>query len=190
MTRPALRSGCWVAVAGVISVVAAACGGGVLSTGVARTGARTSTSDVPAGPAATSLAGLQSAALAFARCMRSHGEPGYPDPSAQGGSSVARAQAIGRLDPNSPQFQAAQKACSNLLPAGPPASPAEQSAVQARAVKFARCMRSHGVPSFPDPGTGPHGGYFVQAESGPLSPGNPQFVRAREACRKATGGIY
>jgi hypothetical protein len=53
-------------------------------------------------------------------------------------------------------------------------------------------MRSHGLTTFPDPGTGlgGHHGYFVEAESGPLSPSNPQFVRAQKTCKKLTGSIY
>ena len=62
--------------------------------------------------------------------------------------------------------------------------------------QFAQCMRAHGVPGFPDPGVSPGGGklpgpgYFVQAQSGPLSPDNPQFVKAQKSCQTLTGGLY
>jgi hypothetical protein len=145
---------------------------------------------VTGGPSVTSLGSLQSGQLAFAQCMRSHGVPAYPDPNSQGGFSVPTGEARGDLDFKSPQFQGALKTCKQLLPHGAPASPAQQAAVSAQALKFAQCMRSHGVPGFPGPGTGGHGGYFVEAQSGPLSPDNPQFVKAQQTCRKLTGGIY
>jgi hypothetical protein len=61
-------------------------------------------------------------ALAFATCMRSHGEPGYPDPSSQGGGISF---SLRGLDPNSPQFHRAQQACRNLspFPGGGPGAP-------------------------------------------------------------------
>jgi hypothetical protein len=61
-------------------------------------------------------------ALAYSACMRSHGEPDFPDPtfSANGGVSVRIQASPGSgLDPNSPVFQAAQKSCRSELP-GPP----------------------------------------------------------------------
>jgi hypothetical protein len=57
-------------------------------------------------------------ALDYAACMRKHGVPRFPDPKAQGGG-IAWESLEGRgVDVNSPQFKAAQKACSKLLPAG------------------------------------------------------------------------
>lgn len=52
-------------------------------------------------------------ALKFAQCMRSHGEPKFPDPSNNGGSLSVTQYGI---DPNSPTFKAANKACQSLLP--------------------------------------------------------------------------
>ena len=58
-------------------------------------------------------------ALRFVACMRSHGVPAFPDP-------IVTAQGIGfRLGrsgprPNTPVFQAAQRACKKLMPGGPP----------------------------------------------------------------------
>jgi hypothetical protein len=48
--------------------------------------------------------------LAFARCMRSHGVTGYPDPDGQG---HFHENALSRVD-NSPVFQQAIKACRPL----------------------------------------------------------------------------
>jgi hypothetical protein len=85
--------------------------------------------------------------LAFAQCMRSHGVPNFPDPDGQGGMSIPDS-----VNPASPAFQAAQAACTKLMPGGgPPAHASEQQKQQL--VETAQCMRSHGVPGFPDPTT-------------------------------------
>ena len=55
--------------------------------------------------------------LAFASCMRSHGVTKFPDPQVSSGGGVR--QTIGPdsgVDPSSPTFQAAQKACQKLQP--------------------------------------------------------------------------
>ncbi|HEX4109327.1 MAG TPA: hypothetical protein VHX88_14415 [Solirubrobacteraceae bacterium] len=64
----------------------------------------------------------QAQALAYSACMRSHGEPSFPDPQISGGriSLSIHASSGGALDPNSPIFQAAQKACAADQPGGAP----------------------------------------------------------------------
>jgi hypothetical protein len=62
-------------------------------------------------------------ALKFARCMRAHGID-MPDPQAQGGGiriggpAGSRSSGPSTLDPKSPAFQRAQKACESFLPKG------------------------------------------------------------------------
>lgn len=59
----------------------------------------------------------RSQALAFSACMRSHGEPSFPDPQfGTGGRVSIKLSAGAGLDPQSPQFQAAQNACQKDLP--------------------------------------------------------------------------
>jgi hypothetical protein len=72
-------------------------------------------------------------------------------------------KAGGQLDVNSPQFRDGLSHCHRWLPTGAPASPAQQAAVTAHAVKFAECMRAHGVPDFPDPGVSPRGRQIARA---------------------------
>ncbi|HXW79907.1 MAG TPA: hypothetical protein VEJ84_10435, partial [Acidimicrobiales bacterium] len=67
-----------------LGLSAAACGGGPPRAAVAHIGSPTTASTSLAGPSVTSLGELQSARLAFAQCMRSHGVPEYPDPGSQG----------------------------------------------------------------------------------------------------------
>jgi hypothetical protein len=52
------------------------------------------------------------AEVGWARCLRSHGVPSFPDPNPQGVIDS------GKFDPTSPPFQTASKACTSLQPAG------------------------------------------------------------------------
>ncbi len=88
-------------------------------------------------------------ALAYSRCMRSHGVPSFPDPSSNGAFPKVTPQQLGV---SSSQFQAAQNHCRYLLPNG--GSGVSQTQVQqlmSGMLKFAQCMRSHGVSNWPDP---------------------------------------
>ena len=51
-------------------------------------------------------------ALAYSKCMRSDGVGDFPDPKGQGTIDIP--DATGDLDPGSPTFQGAQKACQSL----------------------------------------------------------------------------
>jgi hypothetical protein len=53
--------------------------------------------------------------LAFSICMRGHGIKDFPDPSSNGGIAINNATPGSDLNPNNPQFQAAQKACQGRL---------------------------------------------------------------------------
>ncbi|MGH7732796.1 MAG: hypothetical protein ACREOE_03605, partial [Gemmatimonadales bacterium] len=111
-------------------------------------------------PLSTSAVSAQHGWLAFSRCMRSHGVAEFPDPTSNGALPKVSPQQLGV---SSSQLDSAQTACQPLLPAGgsleqqtsclmlgncPPAE-VRQMLVAER--KYARCMRSHGVPSWPDP---------------------------------------
>jgi hypothetical protein len=73
---------------------------------------------------------VQESALKFSQCMRAHGVPNFPDPSFSGGGVKMTLKAGGAtgIDPNSPQFKAAQKTCQSLrlgprMALGGPAAP-------------------------------------------------------------------
>jgi hypothetical protein len=56
--------------------------------------------------------------LNYSKCMRADGLPNFPDPTiTQGGIFFHFPERLD-IDPNSPQFQAAQKGCGPLAPAG------------------------------------------------------------------------
>jgi hypothetical protein len=59
-------------------------------------------------------------ALEHARCMRDHGID-MPDPTfdAEGGARIRLGAGRGKIDPEDPEFKAAEEACADLLPKGP-----------------------------------------------------------------------
>jgi len=118
--------------------------------------------------------------------MRAHGITGYPDPTAHGHQiSITVHVAPGsNLNPHSPQNQAAHNACRSFLPSGMTA--AQQSAANAKALKYSQCMRSHGIGSYPDPNG--QGTIVVQAGGG-IAPSSPQFQHAQKACQSLDTGF-
>lgn len=117
-------------------------------------------------------------ALAYAACMRAHGDPGFPDPSSQGLFP----------HPAGPQYRAATTACGHLLPSGGLTVAQKQEHVS-QALKFAACIRSHGVPGFPDPII-VQGGTAVGLEP-PRGAGrnSPRFLAAVRACHAFSPGM-
>jgi hypothetical protein len=123
----------------------------------------------------------------LAECMRAHGVPNFHDPSAGGGIQIPNG-----VNPSSPAFQSAQRACRKLLPGGaPPRAPAPES-VKLAMLKLAQCIRKHGFPTFPDPmstppapGTGfglafGRPGAFIAVPQGMLQ--SPAFNQAAAKC--------
>jgi hypothetical protein len=131
--RPMMRG---LAVISVIVLIGAGCGG---------TGGGGSTSTAASGT--TRAATARDKAVKFTECMRKNGVGDFPDPNAAGefpsfGISVTPAV-----------WSSAVHACKALQPPGSLSAhmtPAQLSA----AVKFARCVRAHGVKDFPDPVNG------------------------------------
>jgi hypothetical protein len=92
------------------------------------------------------------AAYAYARCMRSHGVPNFPDPHVSispGHGSVGFA--VNPSETGSPKFDSAQKTCSKILPAPSGENKTEQRAHARNLLAFAQCVRSKGIHDFPDP---------------------------------------
>ncbi len=125
-----------------------------------------------------SSSGVMAQALAYARCMRSHGVPDFPDPTPGPGGGFAfqiNGSPGSDLDRNDPRRQAAGAACRSLLPGGEQA-PALSARKLAAEVKWAQCMRSHGLPGFPDPNAQ---GAF---DSSRFDDSSPAFQTASKAC--------
>ena len=167
--RMRFRLGALTAVVATAALLMAACGTSS-STG-------STTAQLP------TLQSMTTKALAYAKCMRSHGIPDFPDPTVQDNAhekGVGFSMPAG-VDANSPQFKSAAKACQKQTGFGHP-SPAVIQLLMADGVKFAACMRSHGITSYPDPvqhatniqlGPGPDSG---------IDTNSPQFKAAQKAC--------
>ncbi len=136
-------------------------------------------------PSPTTRSVADSQGLEFANCMRAHGLTSFPDPSAGGGGFELGAG----IDPQSPAFKSARLACAKFAPEAGRGVQATKSQFLA-ALKFAKCMRVHGVPDFPDPTSSdsPPGpilivgrGLFFRVSPG-FNPNTPAVRRAVAAC--------
>ncbi len=131
------------ALVAVLGFGLSACGGGAASPDIASVGSSSTTTSVAAAGSASS------AGLAYPRCMRSHGVPNFPDPSANGGFTLGPG-----TNPHSPAFKAAQAKCQKLGGLPSPGSETHPSAqALAQILKISQCMRRHGISDFPDPTT-------------------------------------
>jgi hypothetical protein len=169
----------------VLGALLAGCGGGPSAAGVAHIG-KTTTTAVGGGAATTTpippadAAKHYADALKLSECMRAHGISNFPDPNSSGGIQISGGGPGSGLDPNSPQFAAAQKACQKYFPTP---SPAQQQQGEKQALEFAACMRAHGVPNFPDP-IFPGGGRVEERipQGSGIDPNSPQFQAASTKC--------
>jgi hypothetical protein len=133
-------------------------------------------------------------AYRYSACMRGHGVPSFPDPHVVANSPGKQAIGIHPLPQSitgSSQFKAALQACKGIMP-GPENGSAKQSTEEGHvraqdALAFAQCLRSHGVPGFPDPTAQGHlslktihaAGVDLQA---------PSFLTAARSCVGVTHG--
>jgi hypothetical protein len=126
-------------------------------------------------------------ALEFSQCMRSHGVPKFPDISNLAvlrGGSPKIAASMQQLGVSSSQFEAAESACRHLLPNGGKTTPAESQQDLDAMRGFARCMRSHGVPTWPDPTNGPAGWGFDLVNVRGFDPNSPQIDSKMSICQR------
>jgi hypothetical protein len=130
-----------------------------------------------------SAAATSASAVAYSQCMRSHGVPAYPDPDSSGDLPKITPDNESQLGVSDSRFSAAQKACQSLWPYQGP-TPAQQRQELTDDLKFAQCMRSHGLPNFPDPTTSSGGRVeFVLSVSGlGINPRSPQVLAKAHEC--------
>jgi hypothetical protein len=184
---PAARTAAAIVAAAGLALLAA-CSGSPSSTG--------SGGSPDAGGSANSAS-----AVAYSACMRSHGVPDFPDPDSGGAIPKADAQQLGV---SSSQFSAAQQACQHLIPAAGgsledqahecmvsgvcPQALVQQMLTAQR--QFARCMRSNGLPQFPDPTLDSQGRpiFIWSISKTGMNPDSAQF-QAKEAECQRLGGL-
>lgn len=111
----------------------------------------------------------------FATCMRAHGVPSFPDLG-----TTAAYHYMAEVNQSAPAFESAVTACAKYgNPMAPEPPPSESQMRQL--VKLARCMRTHGVPNFPDPTNSNDETYQLIARLG-IDPKSPKFGQAAVAC--------
>jgi hypothetical protein len=120
-------------------------------------------------------------AVSYAKCMRSHGVPSFPDPDSQGHFPPLQ---VGRDGVSQQTVSSAEQACQKLRPAGGTGGAQQQQAKLADGLAFARCMRAHGVPNFPDPSASNGGiGYDLSG----VDTHSPQYQTANRTCQSQSG---
>ncbi len=173
-----------------LALTTAACGGGKDDgSGVASLSGSSSTTEKvrPAG-GGTAASGVsaefEDAMVAFAKCMRENGVD-FPDPGSGGGLMIGPDSDI---DPQSPEFKAAEAECKPILDEAeksmPKPSEEEMAKMRDQMLAFAKCMRGEGI-DFPDPEFGEGG--RMKAPVGDHD--DPDFKKAEEKCSKENGGI-
>jgi hypothetical protein len=186
---PAARTAAAIIATAALALLAAACGGSPSSAG---------SGGSPDGGASAS----SPSAVAYSSCLRSHGVPNYPDPGSGGAIPKGSPQQLGV---SNSQFQTAQSACHYLLPntggsfqqqdqqcvSAGDCPPALVQRMLASGRTFAACMRSHGVPNWPDPSidTGAYQGvpFFDLSKEG-INDHLPQIRSKMVECGRLTGG--
>jgi hypothetical protein len=118
-----------------------------------------------------SVAVIASAALLLAGCGGGPSSPGVAHLSNTSGGSAA-------------DSGGAATTGSSAATGDGAASPGPSS-LEAAALAFAGCMRSNGVPNFPDPSGG--GGFLFHRGAG-IDPSSPAFKAAQAKCRKFMPG--
>jgi hypothetical protein len=135
--------------------------------------------------------GAPNVPISLSKCMRANGVSGFPDPrEGPNGGGVGWPGGLGTEIGGTaifvfghtyagPAVAHAEQVCKEYLPpSGPP--PALSESQRQQALAHAHCMRTDGVPSFPDPA------FSGGAQELPLPPGlnpeSPAMQRAIKAC--------
>jgi hypothetical protein len=109
------------------------------------------------------------------QCVRQHGVPGFPDGSVD-------ANGVVHFPDDAPKVpDSAINACQAIwdrLPPQPTTSPPATQAVFRQWLAFARCMRAHGVPDWPDPN--PDGTFPLPSDI--ITRGKAYTLPAQRAC--------
>jgi hypothetical protein len=167
------------AIAATGALLLAGCGGSSLSASTAGGGNTPTSSTAAGGDTSAGASPISRNARAngvkFARCIRSHGVPDFPDPSSSGKLTIPPD------DRGTPAFESAQKACQSILPGGTGGAGQTSTLSRAQELQLAKCMRSHGVPNFPDPNAS--GGLSLTG----INPNSPALKAALQACQPAGG---
>jgi hypothetical protein len=130
----------------LIALIGAGCGSNTPTGSAGSASSGSGTSSGTASNGGNTQATKREKAVKFAECVRAHGVPHFPDPDTSGSFNFG-------VDVSKAVFTSAVSACKSLEPPG--ALSAKRSTTQqSAALRFAACVRTHGVPDFPDPVNG------------------------------------
>ncbi len=125
------------------------------------------------------------ARLSLAKCFRAHGI-NVPDPSPGGGVAGGGGGIFRTLrNYSQAQIDSARQACQQYFSQAFPQlnlSPAQRAQLQQQLVKFAQCMRSHGI-NVPDPQFNSGGGFGFRQAFRSIDRNSPAFQSAMQACQ-------
>jgi hypothetical protein len=154
----------------VVALLASACGGG---------------SSVPGASSLTPSGSSSQATLAFAQCMRTHDVSQFPDQVTEGKFPTPQ-----DLGVSNTVYQAAMNSCKHLLPDDGQSTQGQSPQLMNEVLGFARCMRSHGFPTWPDPTSTPSGPRpysFNLLGVHDFDPTSPQVDASLNECQRLTG---
>ena len=160
-----------------------------LAVGLAACGSSSSSSSGSAGSTASGTNASSDAQFQarvnLAKCFRQHGI-NVPDPTT-GGGTAGGGGGLFRSLRSYPQAQvnAARQACQQYFAQAFPRlnlTPAQRAQAQQQLVKFAQCMRSHGV-NVPDPTFNGNGGFGFGRGFRSIDRNSPAFQSALTACQ-------
>jgi hypothetical protein len=177
---PAARAAAAIVAAAALAVLAAACGGSPSSAGSGGSSTGSGGSS-HAGGSAKSQIGVN-----YASCMRSHGVPKYPDPDSSNELANGLPKvSLQQLEVSSSRYQAAQNACARLLPNSGQMTQAQSQRDLNAMRRYAQCMRSHGVPAWPDPTYDPAAGWgFDLTHVHGFDPDSAQIENKMDKCNR------
>ncbi len=134
----------------------------------------------------TSSDDSDAARLKFEQCLRAHGV--QVQSAGTGGKVDTKITVRAGKGPNPARFQQLQRDCQKQAGFKPkPPSQAQQEEMRDGALKFARCMRSHGI-DIPDPQVSGDGMGMLQRGPTGVNPNSPRFQAAQRECGKLLPG--
>lgn len=136
-------------------------------------------------PAASLQQQARTVWLQFAQCVRAHGAPSFPDPQVD---SQGHAD-FGQSPQTKTEASQAQGTCGSILNRLPASVTGNAPATAARLHEltlFARCMRQHGLPQWPDPQ--PDGAFRLSGTPYATTGKSPQVLGAMHACSQYDAG--
>jgi hypothetical protein len=136
----------------------------------------------PASAGASPSSGVYQRYLAYSRCMRGHGAPFWPDPSARDGGPEYPITTHILAREHGPSWNAALSACSKVAPPQLPFTEAQLAAARSELMKQIRCVRAHGFAGWPDPVINPNDITFLPPRGVNVNHPPPQLKAAEQAC--------